>query len=68
MKDECGGLMQQTEDFRKMTDQFIALTEQVALKFSDLTCNALILHLKPTNTFLKRKTHYYLCIHKYFHI
>lgn len=30
MKDECGGLMQQTEDFRKMTDQFIALTEQVA--------------------------------------
>ena len=37
MKDECGGLMQQTEDFRKMTDQFIALTEQVTLKFSDLT-------------------------------
>ena len=29
LKDECGGLLTQTEDFRRMTDQFIALTEQV---------------------------------------
>ena len=55
MKDECEGLMQQTEDFRKMTDQFIALTEQVRFEFSTLTCYAYNRHLKSTNTF-RRKT------------
>ena len=29
LKEECGDLMSQTEDFQKMADQFIALTEQV---------------------------------------
>lgn len=30
MKDECGNLTTQMEEFRKMTDQFIALSDQIA--------------------------------------
>jgi len=30
LKDECGNLTTQMEDFRKMTDQFIALSDQIA--------------------------------------
>ena len=32
MKDECENLTQQLDEFRKMTDQFITLTDQVLKK------------------------------------
>ena len=35
LKDECGNLTQQMDEFRKMTDTFISLTDQVFINVFD---------------------------------